>query len=300
MKHDRFLRYVDEVARTGSVRKAAEKLNVTGSALNRRLLDIEAELGHPLFERHARGMRLTAAGEAFIRYVRQQTASLARLKSELEDMSGFRRGEVRLAVSQAVAYELVPRAIEAYRQAFPLVEFRVRVCDRGEAMRALQDYAVDLVIVFNPERSAEFVPLAFAPQNVFAFMGEKHLLAKKKALRLRDVVEYPLALPEPGLGSRTLLDSFFARSSLQYRVALETNSFELLKRFVRLEPAVSFQIQIGTPQGVVEDGIVSRPIAEPGLTQANLVLGQLRGRPLPIAAAKFAEEMARSIERVKS
>lgn len=287
------------MARTGSVRKAADRLNVTASALNRRLLDIEEELGHPLFERHARGMRPTAAGEAFIRYIRQQASSLARLKSELEDMSGFRRGEVRLAVSQAVAYELVPREIERYRRTFPMVEFRVRVCDRGEAMQALIDYAVDLVVVFNPDRNSDFVPLAFAPQNVFAVMGAEHPLARKKSLRLRDVVQFPLALPEAGLGSRTLLDEFFARSSLEYRVALETNSFELLKRFVKLEPAVSFQIQIGTPRGRPEDGIVSRPIVEPGLAQANLVLGRLRGRALPIAAAKFAEEMARSIESIK-
>lgn len=299
MKHDRFLRYVDEVARTGSVRKAADRLNVTASALNRRLLDIEAQLGHPLFERHARGMRPTAAGEAFIRYARQQASNLARLKSELEDMSGFRRGEVKLAVSQAVAYELIPREIDIYRRQFPLVGFRVRVCDRVEAMRSLVDYAADLILAFNPERTPEFQPLSFAAQSVWAFMGEKHPLAKKRQIRLRDAVQYPLAVPEKGLGSRTLLDGFFARSSLNYRVALETNSFELLKRFVKLEPAVGFQIQIGTPR-MSEDGIVARPIQEPALLSANLVLGQLRGRILPIAAAKFAQQLARSIEDIAS
>ena len=299
MKHHRFLRYVDEVARTGSVRKAAERLNVTASALNRRLLDIEEELGQPLFERHARGMRLTAAGEAFIRYVRLQASSLARLRSELEDMAGFRRGEVKLAVSQAVAFELVPREIEIYRRQFPLVEFRVRVCDRVEAMQALIDYEADLILAFNPERTPEFEPLSYARQHVVAFMAEKHPLARRRQLRLRETVQHPLALPERGLGSRNLLDAFFTRSSLAYRVALETNSFELLKRFVKLEPAVGFQIQIGAPLGVVEDGIVSRPISEPGLQPANLVLGQLRGRILPIAASKFAQQMARAIEAIR-
>jgi DNA-binding transcriptional LysR family regulator len=49
MKHLRILRYVDEVARTGSIRKAAEQLNVTASAVNRRIMDLEEELGSPLF-----------------------------------------------------------------------------------------------------------------------------------------------------------------------------------------------------------------------------------------------------------
>ncbi len=53
MKHLRLLHYVDEVARVGSIRRAAERLNLTASALNRRIQDIEEELGTPIFERPA-------------------------------------------------------------------------------------------------------------------------------------------------------------------------------------------------------------------------------------------------------
>ena len=62
MQNIRFLRYIDAVARSGSIRKAAEQLNVVSSAVNRRILDIEEQIGTPLFERRARGVRLTAAG----------------------------------------------------------------------------------------------------------------------------------------------------------------------------------------------------------------------------------------------
>ena len=56
MKHLRILDYVDEVARAKSIRKAAETLNVTASAVNRRIADLEIELGAPLFERLPRGV----------------------------------------------------------------------------------------------------------------------------------------------------------------------------------------------------------------------------------------------------
>src|SRR5258708_6843898 len=55
MNHLRFLRYVDEVARPGSIRQAAERLHVAPSAVNRRILDLEDELGTPIFERLPRG-----------------------------------------------------------------------------------------------------------------------------------------------------------------------------------------------------------------------------------------------------
>ncbi len=90
MKHLRILRYVDEVARTGSIRKAADQLNVTASAVNRRIMDLEEELGTPLFERRARGVRLTSAGEIFVHYLRSQHGEVERMKSQIEDLKGTR------------------------------------------------------------------------------------------------------------------------------------------------------------------------------------------------------------------
>src|SRR5256885_16951677 len=86
MRHLRFLRYVDEVARAGSIRRAAEQLHVTASAVNRRGMDLEQGLGAPLFERRPRGVRLTAAGELFVRYIREQTRDVERMKSQIDDL----------------------------------------------------------------------------------------------------------------------------------------------------------------------------------------------------------------------
>ena len=98
MKHLRILRYVDEVARAGSIRKAADHLNVTSSALNRRIMDLEDELGARLFERRPRGVRLTAAGEVFVHYLREQSDNVERMKSQIEDLQGTasRHGAHRL------------------------------------------------------------------------------------------------------------------------------------------------------------------------------------------------------------
>src|ERR1700741_3142307 len=108
MRPLRFLRYVDEVARAGSIRKAAEQLHVTASAVNRRVMELEEELGAPLFERRPRGVRLTAAGELFVRYAREQATDLERVKSQIEDLKGLRRGTVRIACSQPLAHEFLP------------------------------------------------------------------------------------------------------------------------------------------------------------------------------------------------
>lgn len=293
MRHLRFLRYVDEVARAGSIRKAAERLNLTASALNRRIQDFEKELGTPIFERLPRGVRLNAAGELVIRHFRTQIAELARVRSQVEDLSGYRRGTVSLACSQALAYDLMPNLIAAYRREFPLVTFSIRVVDHRDALRLLAEYDVDLALVFRPDSLPEFQILASAEQRVVAIMSAEHPLAAKPVLRLRDVVNFPLAMPDRSYSGRQLLDEATARASFRLEPVIESNSFEFLRNYVRIEPAITFQIEIGAPPSDRErHGLIARPLDSRDVQSARLAMGQLRGRALPVAAAKFADQLA--------
>src|SRR6476660_5478524 len=245
MKHLRILRYVDEVARTGSIRKAADQLNVTASAVNRRIMDLEEELGAQLFERRPRGVRLTAAGEVFVHYLREQDGGVERMKSQIEDLRGLRRGTVRIACSQALALDFLPREIAAFRARHPMVSFGVSVLDHEPAMTALADYEVDLVLVFRPPFLPNFQPLMSLRQRLVALMPADHPLAARKKIRLSDCVGHPVALAERSLGGRQLLTEVLARSNLRFDIVAESNSFEFLRGMVLRGKAISFQIEIG-------------------------------------------------------
>lgn len=296
MKHLRILGYVDEVARTGSIRKAAEQLHVTASAVNRRIADLEAELGAPLFERLSRGVRLTAAGELFVHYLRRQTSDAERMRSQIEDLKGLRRGTVRIACSQALAFDFLPRAIAEFRRTFPLVEFVVKVVDHEHAMAALAAYEVDLVLVFRPPFLPNFLPLMTLEQRLAAIMPKEHPLASRRKLRLHEVAPYPLALPERSIGGRQLLDEVTARTGLRFNIAAESNSFELLRSLVGHAGLISFQIRIGTVAERSKLGLVAREIDERDLSKADLVFGRLRDRNLPVATAIFAERIIVKLE----
>ena len=296
MRHLRFLRYVDEVARAGSIRKAAEQLHVTASAVNRRIMDLEEELDAPLFERRARGVRLTAAGELFVRYIREQNGDVERMKSQIEDLKGLRRGTVRIACSQALALDFLPREIAAYRRQFPLVQFDVQVFDHERAMATLAAYEVDLVLVFRPPFLANFQPLMSLQQRLVALMRADHPLSRHKAIRLSDCVGYPVALAERSLGGRQLLVEVLARSNLRFDIVAESNSFEFLRGMALRDNAITFQIEIGAVEG---QGLVVRQIDNRDVPRADLVLGQLRGRNLPVPSAKFAEQLARVLEGMR-
>jgi DNA-binding transcriptional LysR family regulator len=296
MKHLRILNYVDEVARSKSIRGAAERLNVTASAVNRRIADLEDELGAQLFERRPRGVRLTAAGEVFLHYLRGQNGEVERMKSQIEDLKGLRRGTVKIACSQALAVNFLPQRIAEFRKTHPLVSFDLKVADREVAMAALAAYEVELVLVFRPPFLANFQPLMTLEQRLVALMGRNHPLAGERKLRLSDAAAYPVALPERSIGGRQLLEEFSARTGLRFKVAAESNSFEMLRSLVMHAGLISFQIQIGTLPDDAKLGIVAREIDDRDVPRANLVLGHLRERALPVATAVFAETLRRKLE----
>lgn len=296
MKHLRILDYVDEVAHAGSIRKAAEHLHVTASAVNRRIADLEEELGAPLFERMPRGVRLTAAGEVFVDYLRKQGGEAERMKSQIEDLKGLRRGTVRIACSQALALDFLPRAITEFRKTHPLVVFDVKVVDHEYAMAALAAFEVDLVLVFRPPFLANFHPLMTLEQRLVAVMPKQHPLAKRRKLRLRDCAAYPVALPERSIGGRQLLEEVAAKNRLNFNVAVQSNSFEMLRSLVVHAGLISFQIRIGTMPESNKLGLVAREIDDRDVPSANLVFGRLRDRNLPVATAVFAEHVIRRLE----
>ncbi|MEN9773741.1 MAG: hypothetical protein RL322_811 [Pseudomonadota bacterium] len=290
MNHLRFLRYVDETARCGSIRLAAQRLHVAASAVNRRILDIEAELGTPIFERLPRGMRLTAAGELFVHYIRDRRAALDRVLSEIEDLKGLRRGRVAISASQALARRFLPQTIAAFQQHHPLVDFEIRITDYRQASESLRQYESDLSLVFNPEPSGDLETIASVEQRLVLVMAHNHPLAQRSgALALRDCVDYPIVLAHPELSGRQLLERYLSRSSIKLKPVVQSNSFEFLLGYLLQAHALSFQIAIGVDD---EGGqLTSRELSDRGFPRGSLELAHLRGRALPIAVQLFADHL---------
>lgn len=295
------LAFVDAIARAGSIRKAAEGLAITSTALNRRLLALEEELGVPVFERRPRGVRLSTAGELLIHHLRGQAADFEKFKGQIADLRGERRGHVSIACSQAFLPYFLPRQIGQYRRDHPGVTFGARVRDRAAAEAALVDLTADLALVFEPVRLSEVQMLATARQSIHAVMAADHPLAGRETVRLRDCAGFAVALPTAAYGVRHLIDLALRRSNIALQVAIEADSFDFLRHYPREEPVLSFQIPIGLPEdrvpgSLLADGLISRPVDGRDMPEGRLYLCQLRNRALPVAAAKFAAQLERAMD----
>ncbi|WP_374943968.1 LysR substrate-binding domain-containing protein [Sphingomonas sp.] len=119
------IRDILAVAEHGSLRAAARQLDVAQPAITRSIRELEDELGATLFERHARGVRLTDMGKAFVRRATTVEAELRRAREEIAQLRGRHRGEVSVALSSAPSVTLLPTAFAAFRRHYPDVVLKL-------------------------------------------------------------------------------------------------------------------------------------------------------------------------------
>jgi len=289
MRHTLPLIYFEAVAKHGSIRSAAEELAITASALNRRIISMEEELGVELFERHSNGVRLNIAGEIFIQHTRKQRADLERVRSSIADLKGMRSGHVRIAATREVTRYFLPTAITEYRKQFPGVTFDVNAMNREDVEQLLVDHLADLIVVFQPTKLSEVHTLIHTQQDVHCVMSCEHPLAGEKAIRLSDCTKHDLLLSKRGEGVREIIENASVKKGLRCEPAIESNDPAFLERIAMEDGGLSFAIPIGISQFHTQDRLVSTPMKEGEVEPGFLFVGQLRNRTLPVAAAKFVE-----------
>ena len=297
MKQFTDFNYFQVVAKAGSIRKAADKLAITSTALNRRILAMESDIGEKLFERQASGVRLSAAGELFLDHVQKQNADLERVKSQILDLSGVRRGHVNIACSQALLTSFFPQQIAQFRVQHPAVTFSLYLRDRKAAESTLLDNSVDLAIVFEPVYMNELQILFCKEQQLYAIMRSDHPLVAKRELKLSECADYPLSLPTHEYGVRKILDFKANRSMLDIHPAVESDSFEFLRNHVINEGTITFQIEVGLPTIMKNLGLIAIPLSKKDMVAGSMYLIQKKNRILPIAAARFAEQLIQTLSQ---
>ena len=291
MRHLQQLVYIDAVARTGSIRRAAQSLAITSTALNRRILALEEDLGTPIFERTGKGVRLSVAGEIFIHHVRQQMSDMDRVKSQIADLRGERRGLVSIACGQALMQSFLPKLVSRYRAEHPYVDFSVGVCGRHEAADRLLDFSADIAVIYEPDITADMSVLMQLTQSVHAVMSAEHPLAGKESVSLSDCSQFPLALPSRRSGLRALIEKAAIRQAVKLWVAVESDSLDFLLKGLEDHRMIGFQISLACAIDSMPAGRVAIKISTRDLMEGSLVVLQQKGRTLPVAAARFMSQL---------
>jgi DNA-binding transcriptional LysR family regulator len=283
MLHARMLSYIDEVARCGSIRKAALKLNVASSAINRQILAYEADIGTPLFERLPHRVRLTAAGEILIIHIRNTLKEYQSSLDRIERLKEYRSPAASIATVGGLAGDLLAAAIVDLRRERPFMRLFINVMRAEDIMGAVAAGDFDLGFAFDLPPFPGITTAASLKSRFGAVMLPDHPLANEASVRLGALGIYPLILPHTGVLIRDQFDEACARADLTYGPTIESNSFEFLKDFALHDQGIALLNEIDVDDAQKRGALRFVPIVElKGRSQTLSVVHRTRGSLAPL------------------
>ena len=232
---ERRTRHFHEAARLGSVRAAADFLNVAPSAVSRQISQLEQELGMPLLERHRRGVKPTEAGERVLEYYRERLAQQEVLLESLQSLKGLQSGSLVLAIGEGFI-EGLAGPLSRFSARHPGIELKVNLCGTNEVIRQVVEDEAHLGLVFHPTRDPKIRTHVSRPQPVCAVVNPEHPLARqtqdpREPLTLAALEGHALALPEVSFGIRQIVAQAEHQAGVMLSPTLTCNALAMLKQF---------------------------------------------------------------------
>ncbi|MDP4026268.1 LysR substrate-binding domain-containing protein [Methylobacterium sp. NEAU 140] len=275
------LRIFVAVAERQHVTRAAEALNIVQSAVSSAVSALEARHAVKLFHRVGRGIELTEAGRVFLGEARAVLARAEAAELVLADLSGLRRGTLRVHASQTIAGHWLPRHLVAFRRAYPDVAVRLAVGNTAEVARAVGEGAAELGFVEGAVDDPALSATPVAQDRLVLVVPPDHPWAAAPAIAAADLAAHPFVLREAGSGTRSAFEAALAAVNIMpegLTVALELPSNE----------AVLAAVEAGAGASVLSEAVVA----------GTLSTGALVVAPFPLPARTFS--MLRHKERYRS
>jgi len=201
----RHLQLVDAITSEGSLTRAADRLNVTQSALSHQLREIEDRLGTPLFLRVNRRLALAPAGERLLASARRVLADIKAAEEDIARLANHQDGVIRVATVCYTCYSWLPPLLAPFHKRFPRVDVEIVPEVKSNAVDALLDRRIDLALVHETRRDARVRLTPVFEDEIVIITARNHPLAKKSFIEPEDLAAENVILHAPAD------ESFFAR-----------------------------------------------------------------------------------------
>jgi len=198
----RHLRYFVTVAEELHFGRAAERLFISQPPLSQQIQQLEREIGVSLFQRTSRSVKLTPAGEIFLRDARQILADVERAVSAAKRAARGEEGWLGIGFAASATYDLLPAVLHDFRESYPAIELSLVELNAAEQAIALQDQSIHVGFARPPIEGDSLLVGAILNEPYVAALPLTHPLAHKLELSLTELAPEPfVSFPELPLPS---------------------------------------------------------------------------------------------------
>lgn len=235
------LRLYVSVCETGNIARAGDKANIVGSAISKRLAQLEDTLGTRLLVRKRHGVAPTAAGQALLEHARTMLDSAARIEHDMQGFVAGVRGQVRILASVSALAESLADDVASFLQLPEHASIQVDLEERvsPEIVRGVRDGTASLGVCWN---AADLDTLRWQPyrsDHLCIVVPRGHPLARRHRLRFEETLEFEHVSLPVNSAVQVMLRRVAAELGRPLRHRVVVTNFEAALRVVRAGLAIS-------------------------------------------------------------
>lgn len=289
------LRLLVRTADEGTLTRAAARQHLSLAAASARIRALEEQAGTALFERQARGVRPTPAGEAFVHHARGLLRQTEQLGAELQEYGGGLRGHLRVFANTTAVTDFLPELLPAFLAAHPRVSIDLQEKPNADIARGVRERRADLGIVAGQVDTTGLRAIHFSTDRLVLVVPRGHPLARRRTVAFVDTLEHDYIGMHGGSTLQAWLDRMTQELGRTLRLRIRLTSFDAMCRMV----------SGGAGIGVVPESAARRNVRTMRLVQVELADGwkwrerrllQREDEALPAYAQELVDMLCRHFQ----
>jgi DNA-binding transcriptional LysR family regulator len=296
-------RHLETFCRVASLRsfsKAAEDLFLTQPTVSGHILSLEQSLSLRLFDRAGREVRLTKAGEVFLKYASKILFSRRDLLNALSEFSRGIRGELFLGASTIPGEYILPRLVGDFKKEHPHSILSLKIADTKEIIQDVLQGDVEFGIIGAKLDHPSLHFEKYEEDEIIVVASSSHPLTRKKKVQVEELQNEPWIIREEGSGTQMAVEKALrkkGKSLRQFNVVMKMGSTSSVKEGLKAKLGLAF-ISARATEEELNRGLLSRIVVE-GIDAIprQIYIVSHRGRTLSPIGAEFLRFLEREKER---
>jgi DNA-binding transcriptional LysR family regulator len=295
---ERWIAYLAESVQAGSVRAAADRLDINPSAVSRQIALLEQQLGVRLLERHNKGVRVTEAGELLLRYHRRRLSDQEDTVGQISELRNLRRGHVTLALGEGFVGIVTASSLRRFTRDYPQISVQFETVGTNEAVRMLFDDQVHMGLVYGPPRDVRLRSHVSVRQPICVIVAPGHPLAAADGpVTIQALAQHPVAQLKKSFGIRQVVESLEQVEGVRLTTMLSASSIAALKSYAEHCGGATLLPSFTAAQEIAEGRLVALSMEHPALNgHAHVVTRS--GRELPTASQNLLRYLVSDMQEL--
>ena len=296
----RFSEYFIAVAKTGSLRKAADQLFISVSAVHRQIALAEEELGIILFERLPSGLKLTLAGELLYADVLKWQKEFQQTRIRFDEIQGLTRGTIEFGLISALSDGFVMQSVQYMYQNYPWINFNIRVADSEVIARKIIDAELDFGLILNPKAHQHLEVVHFLELPLGFVMGKSHPLAEVEKIYFSDTLSDNHFIPAEPLIIHDYVQAMYKHHKFIPARKTESNDIRLMNNLIKANTGIGILSYLDVFPELEREELIFKPILDKGLHPLTIALCVAPKRQISRVSQLMIKNIIEQMEDLKS